>query len=74
MLLVTLLAVHRPTSVGLEGNLGLLAAFGTGYIGHLSWGPIKAAPVASFTSHLFLSPPHWSKEPMRMRMHPVKFL
>jgi hypothetical protein len=74
MLLVTLLAIHRPIPIGLEGNLGLLAAFGTDNIGHLSWGPIKAAPAASFTIHLVLSPPHWSKESIRIHRHPDKIL
>jgi len=47
MLLIALATVNRPCSVGLEGNLGLLAAFRTCYICHFSWTAVEAASAAT---------------------------
>ena len=56
MLLVALAAVNRPGPIGLEGNLGLLAALRAGYICHFSWTAIvAAAPVAAAAAAVIVS-------------------
>jgi hypothetical protein len=47
VLLVALAAVNRPGSVRLEGNLGLLTAFGASYVCHFSGTTIVAASAAA---------------------------
>jgi hypothetical protein len=47
VLLVALAAVNRPGSIRLEWDLGLLAAFGAGYICHFSGASVVAIPEAT---------------------------
>jgi hypothetical protein len=53
VLLVALAAVNRPGSVRLEGNLGLLAAFGASYVCHFSGTTIVAAAAAATAVFIF---------------------
>jgi len=54
MLLVALAAVNRPGSVRLEGDLGLLAAFGASYIRHFSGTTVVAAAAAAAATAIFV--------------------
>ena len=56
MLLVALAAVNRPGSIRLEGDLGLLAAFGAGYICHFSGAAVVA--ISEATAVVVLSLKH----------------
>jgi hypothetical protein len=47
VLLVALAAVNRPGAIRLEGNLGLLAAFGASYVCHFSGTTVVAAAAAA---------------------------
>ena len=47
VLLIAVAAVNRPGSIRLEGNLGLLAAFGAGYICHFSGTAVVASSGAT---------------------------
>jgi hypothetical protein len=53
VLLVALAAVNRPGSVRLEGNLGLLAAFGASYVCHFSGTAVVAATAAATAVFIF---------------------
>ena len=72
MLLVALTAVNRSGSVRLERNLGLLAAFGAGYISHFSGAAVVAisgaiAVVVFSFKHLIHLPCYRFKEPIMLQ-------
>jgi hypothetical protein len=52
MLLVAIVAVHRPGAIGLEGNLTCISSLCAGSIMHLSWAPVAATVSASVSLHL----------------------
>jgi len=82
VLLIALAAVNRPGSIRFEGNLGLLAAFGAGNLGHLSWSAVVAASKAATIATVFvLSLKHFNsltfyrfKEPIVLQKHLNKSL
>jgi len=51
--LIALAAVDRPGTVRLEGDLGLLAAFGASYICHFSGTTVVAATAAATAIFIF---------------------
>jgi hypothetical protein len=53
VLLVAIAAVNGPGSVRLEGNLGLLTAFGASYVCHFSGTTIVAASAAATAVLIF---------------------
>jgi len=72
VLLVALAAVNRPGSIRLEGDLGLLAAFGAGYICHFSGAAVVAiseatAVVVLSLKHLIHLPCYRFKEPIMLQ-------
>jgi hypothetical protein len=72
VLLVALTAVNRSGSIRLERNLGLLAAFGAGYICHFSGAAVVAiskatAVVVLSLEHLIHLPFYRFKEPIMLQ-------
>jgi hypothetical protein len=54
VLLVAIAAVNGPGSVRLEGNLGLLTAFGASYVCHFSGTTIVAASAAAAATAILI--------------------
>jgi len=73
VLLVTIAAINRPGSIGLEGNLTCLSALCAGGIVHLSRAAAKAASASASVSlhlvHLPLASIPWIDPTAK---HPIK--
>jgi len=73
MLLIAIAAINRSGTIRLEGDLGLLAAFGAGYVCHFSRSAVVAASAAATAvivlslKHLIHLPCYRFKEPIMLQ-------